>query len=77
MKELQRTISFRASNTILASGNGKGTKNLMNRAHELYFGKCNDDDSVGYRVCKSSSIKYIYRFVNTSFVDEFMTNSEH
>lgn len=48
MKELQRTISFRAYNTILASGNSKGTKDLMNKAHELYFGKRNDDDSVGY-----------------------------
>jgi len=48
MKELQRTISFRAYDTISASGNSKGIKDLMNKAHELYFGKSNDEDSVGY-----------------------------
>jgi hypothetical protein len=48
MKELQKTISFRAYNTILTSGNSKGAKDLQNKVHELYFGKSNDNDSIGY-----------------------------
>jgi hypothetical protein len=48
MKELQRTVAFRAYNSVLTSGNSKGAKALQANAHQLYFGNENDEDSLGY-----------------------------
>lgn len=48
MKELQRTIAFKAYNTVLNSGNSKIGKWLHAQIHELYFGNENDTDSIGY-----------------------------
>jgi hypothetical protein len=43
MKELQRTIAFKAYNTILSSG-----ITLHKQLYDLYFGDDKNEDSVGY-----------------------------
>ena len=48
MKELQRTASFYCYNNIVAGGASRSRKELMSKAHLLYFGNPNDDDSVGF-----------------------------
>lgn len=48
MKELQRTVAFRAYNSVLTSGNSKSVKELQAKAHALYFGNPRDEDSMGY-----------------------------
>lgn len=48
MKELQRTLSFLAYNTLLKSGESMSTKKLQDNALLLYFGDLNNPDSMGY-----------------------------
>lgn len=48
MKELQRTVAFKAYNTLLNLGDSKSVKTLMTDIHSLYFGKQDDPDSIGY-----------------------------
>ena len=48
MKELQRTVAFRAYNTILNSGASKSVKTLQADIHNLYFGDASNPDSIGY-----------------------------
>lgn len=48
MKELQRTISFRAYNDVVCRGTSSSADNLKKMASEKYHGKPNDEDSVGY-----------------------------
>ena len=48
MKELQRTIAFKAYNTILTSGITNTGKILHKQLYDLYFGDDNNEDSVGY-----------------------------
>jgi hypothetical protein len=48
MKELQRTIAFRAYNSLLSSGDSKSAKELQAKTHTLYFGNPRDEDSMGY-----------------------------
>ena len=48
MKELQRTVAFRAYNTILNSGTSKSVKTLQADIHNLYFGDVSNPDSIGY-----------------------------
>ena len=48
MKELQRTVSFRAYNDVVASGSSMPLKQLYAKAHQLYFGSPNNPDSIGY-----------------------------
>jgi hypothetical protein len=57
MKELQRTVAFRAYNSILTSGNSKSAKELQSKVHTLYFGNPRDEDSMGYaeQLCNGMS----------------------
>lgn len=48
MKELQRTLSFKAYTTVLESGGSQTLKWLHDQSHSLYFGDENNQDSIGY-----------------------------
>lgn len=48
MKELQRTIAFKAYNSILSSGITSTGKVLHKQLYDLYFGDEANEDSVGY-----------------------------
>lgn len=48
MKELQRTVAFRAYNTLLTSGASQTVKSLQSNIHKLYFGDDSDPDSIGF-----------------------------
>ena len=48
MKELQRTLSFKAYDTVLSSSDSKTSKQLQDLAHVLYFGDANNPDSIGF-----------------------------
>jgi hypothetical protein len=47
MKQIQRTVAFRAYNSVLSSGSSKGGRALQSKAHALYFGYPKDEDSLG------------------------------
>ena len=48
MKELQRTLSFKAYNTVLESGGSQTGKWRQDQAHTLYFGDKKNQGSIGY-----------------------------
>ena len=48
MKELQKLISFRAYEDVFASGKSDKATALYLKCHELYHGKSDDGDSMGY-----------------------------
>ena len=56
MKELQRTLSFKAYNTVLESGNSQTGKWLQDQAHTLYFGDKENQDSIGTLVKSSKKM---------------------
>ncbi|KAG7361458.1 hypothetical protein IV203_036559 [Nitzschia inconspicua] len=70
MKEMQRTIAFRCYNhVVLTSGNCKGTKKLQAKVHELYFGRNNDDDNIGfYQQCMDGTMAFASLYDRTQDV---------
>ena len=46
MKELQQTLSFKAYNTVLESGNSQTGKWFQDQAHILYFGDKENQESI-------------------------------